>query len=68
MKFIFVCPTHGKNFASDAFHLENNNGVKTDVNGQKYLDADVTLHSPCPHCGATHTFAARELACPFEIK
>jgi hypothetical protein len=65
MKFIFVCPIHQKVFESDAFNLTENKGVKVDAEGRKYLDAKVNLSGPCPYCGERHSFAARELACPF---
>lgn len=65
MKLIFVCPIHQKTFESAAFNLVGNKGVKLDDNGQKYLDARVNLADPCPYCGEMHSFAARDLACPF---
>jgi hypothetical protein len=65
MKLIFICPTHQKIFESRAFNLVENKGVKVDHNGQKYLDARVNLTEPCPYCGARHSFAVRDLACPF---
>ena len=65
MTFIFICPNYQKRFESNAFNLVQNKGVKVDENGQKYLDARVNLAGPCPYCGEMHSFAARDLACPF---
>ena len=65
MKFIFVCPFHQKVFESNAFNLSENNGIKTDMDGSRYLDAKVKLSEPCPYCGEIHTFYAKDLVCPF---
>ena len=65
MEFIFVCPETNQVFDSEDFKIIDNNGVKTDDFGNKYLDAKVELLSPCPCCGKIHVFHARDLACPF---
>ena len=65
MGFVFVCPENGKVFDSQDFKVIDNYGVKTDKDGNRYLDARVMLNSPCPYCGVHHIYPARELACPF---
>ena len=65
MEFIFVCPKHQAVFETDDFTIIDNNGVKTDDRGDKYLDAKVQINNPCPLCGQKHVFHAKDLACPF---
>jgi hypothetical protein len=65
MDFIFVCPKFQRTFESDAFKLTQNHGIKIDSAGQKYLDAKIILLDPCPFCGKKHSFAAKDLVCPF---
>ena len=65
MEFLFVCPEQGKTFETERFTLVDNQGVKEDDSGNRYLDARVRLTGPCPFCGKIHEYAARELVCPF---
>ena len=66
MDFVFVCPNRDTVFKSDNFRIIENNGVKTDDDGNKTLDAKVVLNEPCPFCGQHHVYQAQELLCPFE--
>jgi hypothetical protein len=65
MDFIFVCCNTQKVFRTTNFELINNNGVKTDSAGNKYLDAEVILTDTCPFCGIKHIYHVNELSCPF---
>jgi len=65
MKFVFVCPTHNKEFESADFRVLENRGVKIDEAGNKTLNAKVALNNPCPFCGKKHVYHASELSCPF---
>jgi len=65
MEFIFFCSQVGKTFDSADFELVDNQGVKTDAAGNRYLDAQVVLTVPCPYCGQLHRYQATELPCPF---
>ena len=65
MKFIFTCPENYMPFETDNFSIMDNNGVKTDHQGQKYLDAKIQINDPCPLCSQKHIFHAKDLACPF---
>ena len=65
MKLIFVCPTHDKAFGSAQYRVRENKGVVCDAAGNRFLDAEVALDTPCPFCGAMHVYHARELSCPF---
>ncbi len=66
MKFIFVCLEKEKVFESASFKIISNKGIALDMQGNKVLDAKVTLNKPCPFCGIKHVYHARELSCPFE--
>jgi Zn finger protein HypA/HybF involved in hydrogenase expression len=65
MKFIFDCPNQHEVFESADFSILENQGVITDDDGNKSLDAKVALNEPCPFCGQKHVYHASELACPF---
>lgn len=65
MDFIFVCPVAHQTFETDRFTIIENNGVRTDRDGVKHLDARVRLDIGCPFCGKHHTYGADELVCPF---
>ena len=66
MQFIFACPVRNETFHTDAFSIVENQGVRLDQDGNKYLDAKVRLDIACPFCGAHHIYKADELLCPFE--
>jgi hypothetical protein len=68
MEFIFTCPNRNKTFETDDFSIVENRGVVTDAHGNKSLDANVVVNTPCPFCGETHFYHARELSCPFTEK
>lgn len=65
MTLVFECPKTHQIFHSDRFDIRENNGVKTDASGNKFLDAEVALSDPCPFCREMHVYHATELACPF---
>lgn len=65
MEFVFVCPNTHKAFSSDTFKIIDNNGIITDLAGNKILDAKVALKNPCPYCGERHLYHATDLSCPF---
>ena len=64
MEFVFTCPEHNKVFESAEFSILEYNGVVTDRQGNKFLDAKVALDEPCPFCGGKHVYHATELVCP----
>ncbi len=64
MELVFNCRRTSAVFKSDQYDIQDHQGVKTDANGQRYLDANVVLTTPCPHCGEKHRYRANELACP----
>lgn len=66
MEFVFNCPATGKIFETAAFRMVDNNGVVTEADGSRRLDARVAIEEPCPHCGRHHTYRADEMICPFE--
>ena len=65
MKLIFVCPDHNKVFESAHYRVQENKGVACDADGNRFLDAEVALDTPCPFCGKKHVYHASELSCPF---
>lgn len=65
MKLIFACPDLNKTFESAHFRVVNNKGVACDDAGNRFLDAEVVLDTPCPFCGKMHIYPAGELSCPF---
>lgn len=65
MDFVFICPEKNDVFYSNNFKIIDNKGVKTDADGNKFLDAKVVLTEPCPFCGKKHVYHANELSCPF---
>jgi hypothetical protein len=65
VEFVFVCPNRLESFYSADFLITENRGVACDAAGNRYLDARVQLTSPCPLCGESHDFAAKDLVCPF---
>ena len=66
MNFIFICPVYNKVFESPNFRIIEDNGIVTDENGNRTLDAKVSLQDPCPFCGQLHVYHASELSCPFD--
>ncbi len=68
VKLIFTCPDTHKVFESDAFRIIGDEAVRVDPSGQRFWEAQVELTAPCPLCGKTHIYAARDLACPFSIR
>ena len=67
MEFIFICPKRNMTFESVDFKVTENQGVISDLSGNKRLDAKVELNGSCPFCGEKHVYLASELPCPFEI-
>jgi len=65
MELIFVCPETDEIFKSANFCIADNQGIQTDENGHKFLDAKVKLHDRCPFCGKHHEYHVNELSCPF---
>jgi predicted RNA-binding Zn-ribbon protein involved in translation (DUF1610 family) len=65
MKLIFACPDRHETFESDQYRVLENKGVVCDAAGNRFLEAKVALDTPCPFCGKTHVYHARELACPY---
>ena len=65
MELVFVCPGTQNVFKSGDFEMTDNNGVITDEDGNRTLDAKVALNRPCPFCGRKHVYLVNELACPF---
>ena len=65
MQFSFVCPRRQAVFETDAFTIVEHQGVVTDADGNRRLDAKVALDHPCPLCGERHVYRADELVCPF---
>ena len=65
MELVFICPDTGQTYQSEKYDIVNHQGVKTDENGDRWLDAGVKPAEKCPFCGRHHIFPARELACPF---
>ncbi|QTA82273.1 Uncharacterized protein dnl_46460 [Desulfonema limicola] len=68
MKFIFSCPVKGQIFETDKFSIIENNGIITDNQGTRQLDAKIRLTSPCILCGEYHIYKACEMLCPFGDK
>ncbi|MBN1997817.1 hypothetical protein JW935_09720 [candidate division KSB1 bacterium] len=62
---IFVCPEKGATFSSAHFKIVENNGIKTDADGNKTLDAKVIIEEPCPFCSKQHVYHVSEIPCPF---
>lgn len=65
MELVFVCPEKDAAFPSRYFEIVDNNGVRTDAEGNKTLDAKVALTEPCPFCGQKHRYHAGDMTCPF---
>ncbi|MCJ8499653.1 hypothetical protein [Desulfatitalea alkaliphila] len=65
MELVFVCPETNAVFNSADYAIMDNNGIRTDPQGRKYMDAAVLLTTPCPSCGRIHRYDVGELSCPF---
>jgi hypothetical protein len=60
-----VCPEKGVAFGCANFRIVENNGIKTDADGNKTLDAKVAIEEPCPFCGKRHVYHVSDISCPF---
>ena len=64
-ELVFVCPEKGVTFSSANFKIVENNGIKTDADGNRTLDAKVAVEESCPSCGKQHVYHVSEIPCPF---
>ncbi|CAG35699.1 hypothetical protein [Desulfotalea psychrophila] len=64
MKLYFNCPKTGVCFSSSHYSLMKGYTIITTADGERQLQGEVVLKSPCPSCGEKHSYQIKDIMCP----